>query len=59
MREPTLATTTGRTYERSMINRWLENHDTDPTDPSASLRPADLVPNRSVRAMIEEYIEEM
>ena len=55
MREPTLATTTGRTYERAMIVRWLETHGSDPTDPSSVLNIKDLVPNRAVRAMIEEF----
>ena len=50
-----LATTTGRTYERAMIVRWLETHGSDPTDPSSVLNIKDLVPNRAVRAMIEEF----
>ena len=56
MREPTLATTTGRTYERAMIMRWLNDHANDPTDPSSPLHKRDLVPNRSVRALIEDYM---
>ena len=38
-----------------MIVRWLETHGSDPTDPSSVLDKQSLVPNRGVRAMIEDF----
>ena len=56
MREPTLVTTTGQTYERAMISRWVKEHHSDPSAPSESLQLSDLVPNLHARAAIEEFL---
>ena len=58
MREPALVTTSGRTYERSAIDRWIREHGTDPLQRSNSLRLEDLAPNLAVRQMVEEFARE-
>ena len=58
MREPCLVTTSGRTYERDAINRWIREHGTDPLQRSNSLRLEDLAPNLAVRQMVEEFARE-
>ena len=46
----------GFTYERSAIERWFENHDTDP-ETGATLESKALIPNRRLRSMIREFQE--
>ena len=46
----------GFTYERSAIERWFENHDTDP-ETGATLESKLLIPNRRLRSMIREFQE--
>ena len=44
----------GHTYERSGIERWLEDHDTSPLT-GAKLPSKNLIPNHSLRNAIEEW----
>ena len=37
MTEPALLTSSGRTYERSAIARWIREHGTDPLDSNTRL----------------------
>ena len=56
MLEPTLVTSSGQSYERKNITRWVEEHHTDPTSPSQTLNVDDLIPNTALRGLIEDYI---
>jgi ubiquitin len=44
----------GHSYERSGIERWLDDHDTSPLT-GAKLPSKKLIPNHSLRNAIEEY----
>ena len=55
MRDPVLAMD-GHTYERSEIERWLADHQTSPKT-NAPLPSKMLVPNHSVKSMVQEYLE--
>eukprot|EP00948_MAST-09A_sp_MAST-9A-sp1_P003677 g3677.t1 len=58
MVEPVFAAD-GYTYEKSAISRWLENGSKNsPMNPSVRLsKHQTLVPNKSMKAMIQEYVE--
>ena len=58
MREPCLVTKTGNTFERSAIIRWIEDKGTSPIDRTLHLTLNDLAPNRALRAMVEDWIEQ-
>ena len=55
MTEPALVVTSGRTYQRGALLRWVREHGTDPLQRNASLRESDLAPNLAVRQMVEDY----
>ena len=55
MRDPVLAMD-GHTYERSEIERWLADHQTSPKT-NSPLPSKMLVPNHSVKSMVQEYLE--
>ena len=52
MTEPALVVSSGRTYERAAIVRWISEHGTDPLDRDTSLNIASLAPNLAVRQMV-------
>lgn len=45
----------GNSYERSAIETWLSSHPTSPIT-RRPLRSADLIPNRDLKAAIEEFL---
>ena len=53
MTEPALVVSSGRTYERAAIVRWISEHGTDPLDRETSLNIASLAPNLAVRQMVD------
>ena len=58
MTEPALVVSSGRTYERAAIVRWISEHGTDPLDRETSLNIASLAPNLAVRQMVETWARE-
>lgn len=52
MEDPVMIATSGITYERSMIEQWLENNQTCPITRKPS-KISDLVPNILIRQLIE------
>ena len=56
MTQPTLVTSTGQSFERENITRWVQEHHNDPTSPMQTLNVNDLVPNTALRGLIEEYV---
>ena len=44
----------GSSYERSAIEKWLEDHDTDP-ETGVALESKMLFPNRRLRTLIREF----
>ena len=58
MTEPALVVSSGRTYERAAIVRWISEHGTDPLDRETSLNIASLAPNLTVRQMVESWARE-
>ena len=58
MTEPALVVSSGRTYERAAIVRWISEHGTDPLDRETSLNIASLAPNLAVRQMVEAWARE-
>ena len=45
----------GNTYDKSAIIKWLENHSTSPIT-RKSLTKEDLVPNRALKNLIEQFL---
>lgn len=58
MTEPAIVTSSGRTYERSAVSRWVTEVGTDPLDPDARLTLDMLAPNLAVRQMLERFVAE-
>lgn len=58
MTEPVLVTSSGRTYEREAIERWIREHHTDPLDSNQRLELRQLAPNLAVRQMVEAFVRE-
>ena len=56
MTEPALVTSSGRTYDRGAISRWIAEHGTDPLDRAHRLTLAQLAPNLAVRAFVEDFV---
>lgn len=54
MRQPAI-TPDGTTYEYDAICEWIKEKHTDPNS-RAKLETSDLISNRTVRSMIEDYI---
>jgi hypothetical protein len=48
-------TSTGQTYERSTIENWLKDHNTDPKT-GVELKDKTLIPNHQLRQAIEAYV---
>ena len=55
MTEPALVVSSGRTYERAAIVRWIQQHGVDPLDRGNVLRVDQLAPNLAVRQMVETW----
>ena len=49
-----VSTADGHSYERLAIQQWLEHHNTSPLT-NAELSNKDLIPNRTLKAAIEEW----
>ena len=58
MTEPALVTTSGRTFQRDAITRWVNEHGTDPLRRNEPLTVRDLAPNLAVRQMVEQWARE-
>uniref|UniRef100_A0A7S0NHT5 U-box domain-containing protein n=1 Tax=Micromonas pusilla TaxID=38833 RepID=A0A7S0NHT5_MICPS len=58
MTEPALVVSSGRTYERAAIVRWIHQHGVDPLDRGNVLRVDQLAPNLAVRQMVETWARE-
>ena len=58
MTEPALVVSSGRTYERAAIVRWIQQHGVDPLDRGNALRVDQLAPNLAVRQMVETWARE-
>ena len=56
MIDPVLAAD-GQTYERRILEKWLQEHDTSPLT-KAVLAHEILMPNQAVRALVQRFIEE-
>ena len=56
MREPA-TTPAGITYERAALARWLEHQRTEPST-KQRLKRSHVVPNLTLRAMIEDWLQE-
>ena len=58
MTEPALVITTGRTFQRDAITRWISENGTCPLRRNEPLSLADLAPNLAVRQMVESWARE-
>ncbi len=57
MKDPYTLVETGRTFEKSAIDEWLKNHNTDPIS-NQVLHNKTLIPNRSLKDLCDKYHEE-
>ena len=57
MREPALVTTTGATYEREAITRWIEENGSDPINTKTKLTLAHLTPNLGIRKAVAQFVK--
>ena len=55
MRSPALVATTGRSYEREDLVRWVRANGTDPVDVTVRVSTDELVPNLALRSSIETH----
>ena len=51
-REPVMLASTGRTFERDAIERWLTHRAVDPVDPTVPASSLELVPNLAARELV-------
>jgi hypothetical protein len=49
MSQPAIVLTTGRTYERAAIERWIRSNPTDPLDRESRVELAHVAPNVAIR----------
>ena len=54
-REPVMLASTGRTFERDAIERWLTHRAVDPVDPTVPASSLELVPNLAARELVEAH----
>jgi hypothetical protein len=54
-REPVVLASTGRTFERDAIERWLAHRAVDPVDPTVPASSLELVPNLAARELVEAH----
>ena len=55
MRDPVIVYESGHTYERAAIERWFEEHSTDPKT-NIQLTRKDIIPNHGLRSTIQEFL---
>lgn len=58
MVDPVVLSDTGHSFDREAIQRWLQDHDTNPNTGIQLQTPYNLVPNYALRASIEQFVVE-
>merc|ERR1712070_859301 len=56
MSDPVLCAGDGHTYERAVVTRWFETHDSSPIT-GEMLTSKQLIPNNTIRNLISEYLK--
>ena len=56
MSDPVLCAGDGHTYERAVVTRWFETHDSSPIT-GEMLTSKQLIPNNTIRNLILEYLK--
>jgi len=54
MRNPVIVTESGQTYEKSSIETWLKNKNTDPLT-NIQLKSKNIIPNYALKGAIDEW----
>ena len=57
-KEPALAATTGTTYDRPAITKWIKENGSDPLNTNVEMKVEQLNPNLDTRETIVAFIEE-
>jgi hypothetical protein len=57
MRDPVILIASGQTYERVTVERWLEDHNTDPLTNVSLGRNRAMIPNVAMRQAIADWLQ--